>query len=795
MLKKLKKLKQVSLAELFERTKQGSHLLAERLGVSSQVGLPNDTQIFRLLKNKNIDSAEKLLEHFRTRKTPGFFPSFANTEETVAELRRRFPDHEPFIIKQADKILRGEFDLLGFENLRFSDGPIPDWHYEPIAKINSPKIHWSKIEEISAEATGDKKIIWELNRHQYFATLGQAYLYSQDEIYAQIFAAHLQNWLEENPPKLGVNWLSSLELAFRAMSWLWAIYFFKNSPALTPELFLWMLKSLNAHARHIETYLSTYFSPNTHLTGEALGLFFLGTLLPEFKEAEKWKNTGEKILLNALNWQIRDDGVYVEQATAYHRYTADFYSFFLCLANSEKEFPKIEGLFEFLLFITQPDGKTPLLGDDDGGRFLFLDEFPTNDFRPTLAKGAILFERGDFKFAAENPTAETLWLFGAEGLKKFDKLVAKPPQENSKAFETSGFYVLRDGWEKDSNFMLIDCGIHGFLNCGHAHADALSFVLSLKGRNTLVDSGTFCYTSDAEKRRYFRSSEAHNAVTVDNQSSSISEGTFQWITIANVHLTELQTHRFFDFLKGQHDGFESLGVRYEREFLFLKDNYFVIADNFESAAKHDYAAHFHFAPNLGLYDHFRLISNAANSLESRYTKTQNLYSSRYGLLQEITTLNCHAKADKTKFFHFLLPNTENSDFPEVEKHFIQHGDCYRIDLEQHIDWFVIGHGKYLEAKFNLFSEEYLKEGQPPFDVNLLKSDFTWTWARFNRQDGKLLKILALNGHNLSVNEQYFVAEEESQKFVLITNLNNAIQIETASKIWTVELKESFASAI
>ena len=54
-----------------------------------------------------------------------------------------------------------------------------------------------------------------------------------------------------------------------------------------PHLFTQILKYLYLHGRHLETYLSTYFSPNTHLTGEALGLYYLGTVFPEFSDAER----------------------------------------------------------------------------------------------------------------------------------------------------------------------------------------------------------------------------------------------------------------------------------------------------------------------------------------------------------------------------------------------------------------------------------------------------------------------------------------------------------------------------
>ena len=59
-----------------------------------------------------------------------------------------------------------------------------------------------------------------------------------------------------------------------------------------------VLKFLYLNGRHLETYLSTYFSPNTHLTGEALGLFYLGTLLPEFKDADAGGSVAKRFCLN-----------------------------------------------------------------------------------------------------------------------------------------------------------------------------------------------------------------------------------------------------------------------------------------------------------------------------------------------------------------------------------------------------------------------------------------------------------------------------------------------------------------
>ena len=92
----------------------------------------------------------------------------------------------------------GKFDLLGFLNLDF--GTAVDWHFEPISGKHSPLKHWKQFDELDTDETGDKKVIWELNRHQHFFTLGVAYWLTEDERYAETFARHLDSWMEQNPP-------------------------------------------------------------------------------------------------------------------------------------------------------------------------------------------------------------------------------------------------------------------------------------------------------------------------------------------------------------------------------------------------------------------------------------------------------------------------------------------------------------------------------------------------------------------------------------------------------------------
>ena len=94
---------------------------------------------------------------------------------------------------------------------------------------------------------------------------------------------------------------------------------------------------------------------------------------------------------------------------------------------------------------------------------------------------------------------------------------------------------------------------------GHAHADTLSFELSLFGRRVLVNSGTSVYGVSAERQRQ-RSTAAHNTVVVDEQNSSEVWGGFRVARRAavTVHRT---VARVPVIVAASHDGYRRLSGR------------------------------------------------------------------------------------------------------------------------------------------------------------------------------------------------------------------------------------------
>ena len=618
----LSKFRQKSWQEFYIRGKQELAQYGERLFRIGQGELSDQALLRETLVPMCSPSCEtaagQILQRLQSAVTAGgsgrsarpFMPFLACREEVARIMEARFPVERTKVLAKADRAIDGRFDLLGLSDLCFGN-PI-DWQFEPTSGKRTDLRHWSRIAYLDSEVAGDQKVTWELNRHAHFITLGQAYWLTGEERYATAFLEQIHAWMDANPPKQGINWASSLEVSFRAIAWVWALHLFAASPQITASFVTRLVKFFVQHGRHIESYLSYYFSPNTHLTGEALGLFYLGVTMPELSAAQRWRDLGLKILLEELPRQIREDGVYFEQSSYYHRYTTDFYIHMSTIAETAgitlppSVTQKLSQLLEHLMWITKPDGSSPFYGDDDGGRLVKLGDRRANDFRDTLSIGAAMFGRGDWKYVATSAPMEMLWLLGPEGLRAFDRVQEEPPTSLARGFESSGYYVLRDGWSAKSSCIFIDCGPHGTANCGHAHSDALSFEFATGSSNWFIDPGTYSYVGMSESRNSFRSTAAHNAVTVDGCSQSVPAGPFSWDFIADARSNGLIETPQSYYVTGEHHGFHRLAdpVIHARTVMFRKPvdrwqsraPYVLIQDRFDARAQHQYALHFHCAP-------------------------------------------------------------------------------------------------------------------------------------------------------------------------------------------------------
>ena len=754
-IKKLKKIR--SLDEIITRGGQALAVLREQRRGGRAI--PSESEFVRLIDASQFGTApiiaESLWQKFFRNGKEAFFPSFISPDRTADAFVETFGDETlKRFIHLAELIAKGRIDLMGAKYLYI--GIEPDWHREPVSGKRVELKHWKQFDELDSTDIANRKVLWELNRHQHFFTLGVAYLGTGDERFAKTFTRHLQTWMEQNPPGMGINWSSSLEVAFRAMSWIWAFHFFKDSEHFTPDLFRQALAYLYLHGRHIERYLSKYYSPNTHLTGEGLGLYYLGTQMPFVKRSKEWRRLGENILITEAEKQILDDGVYFEQSTWYQKYTVDFYTHFLILRSLQPDAdiaPPIDGVrsrvkkaFDFLMHITMPDGRTPLIGDDDGGRVLPLTTDKPDDFRGSLATASVIFERTDYKFVGGPVNEQLLWLLGTDGIETFKSYCETEPQTGSEAFTSGGYFVMRDGWSDVDNYMLVDCGEVGALSGGHGHADALSIELAVQGRTLLVDSGTYTYSESPELRDYFRTSNAHNTLVVDRLSSSELGHAFSWKTKANSKLSNWITTERFDYFEGSHDGYERLKspATHKRSILFLKNDYTIMRDEIETANGHEYSLNFHYAENIepridgsGKWigdDHHRIFAFGDNG---SWEQKESWVSNNHGSKINAPFMRFLASGQGTQeFFTFILPVDDGLPAPVVSE-------------------VASGAGRSFAIKYRGYTDILVFNEQPGEIVGsrLFGSNFKYSWARVSEDQTLPDEYALVGGDRLRINNQ------------------------------------------
>jgi hypothetical protein len=438
--------------------------------------------------------------------------------------RLPLPDAVEFaqqIVDLAEKIQRHQFPILG---AIVDAGPDIRWRRDYLRGIETGPIYFRRIPYLDTRRAGDHKPIWELNRHQHLIVLAQAYLLTGDCSHLDEILAQLESWIAANPFHRGVNWASALEVAFRALSWLWVLHLAgRQMPADFRARWVHMLY---LHGCHLANNLSFYFSPNNHLVGEALALHALGLFFAGLPRAARWEMLGARVMREQMDVQIRADGSSFEQSTYYQVYLLDMFSLHAMLARPGPEYmEKLERMAEFVEAVRGPSGRLPLLGDDDGGR---------------VPHGMLRCPR-------------------------------RPGTRQSRLFPDSGLAVMTCG----ATHAIVDAGPFGAMNAGHSHSDTLSIIVRSGDDDILIDPGTYTYTGDWKWRDWFRGSSAHNTIRIDGRDQAAMGGPFCWVGKPEVAILDWQTDAERDVLEAE---CRYAGFTHRRRVEFRKPDVFLIAD-------------------------------------------------------------------------------------------------------------------------------------------------------------------------------------------------------------------------
>ena len=346
-----------------------------------------------------------------------------------------------------------------------------------------------------------------------------------------------------------------------------------------------MAKSYLEQALHLSAYQPLDYIDFQEDTGR-IGIAAL--LFPEWRNQEQFL----KLALRRYKWInnkcIFPDGFQTECSSTSHQSSFTCLSSFYQLARRcdfrlPQDFhEQFEKMIEGFMYLSQPDYRMPLLGDCS---------LTDVHAREPCRVGHALFNREDFLYMASEGSAGT------------------PPDETSHAFPYAGYYVMRDNWGVDAQYLAFDSGVFGSEN---AHEDKLNFVLYAYGRPLIIDPGG-TQANDAFGD-YLRSSRGHNSVMVDGKGQCralmcdaeiIPDPDTRWLTTPS-----------FDFVEGWYkEGYAKKGfadpdlnMHHKRSIFYVKGSarkqgmvngeYFILHDLILGEGEHLLEQIFHLAPVL-----------------------------------------------------------------------------------------------------------------------------------------------------------------------------------------------------
>lgn len=648
----------------------------------------SDSELLQaFVKFSNLDEMILAIKGIR----PKFLIDPDNKEELLFLIQAHFPEVKKEILDEAEKICRHVFDLLGSGPVNLDEfieknggskscGYLP-WHFDfKVGYRFNPRKFYKEVRPAYGKA--DIKVPWELSRFQHVVSLGQAYWLTGDERYANEFVRQVDDWIERNPPKFGVNWACTMDVSIRVANWILGFYFFKNSKAVTKEFLIKILKSIIIHGRHIMANLENKGITNNHYLADLVGLIYLGVAFPEFKESRGWLEFGLKELIKEMDKQVYNDGMDFEASTCYHRLALElfFYPALLCKLNGidlpEKFLTKIKKMFDFVLYVLKPNGMMPQIGDNDNGRLHIFGKRDILDMRYLLTFSTLFFNTSYFKINEFGFAPDAIWIFGAQAYKRWCNFFGRSLNEiESRAFPDGGIYIIRH--KKD--YMIISCCPNGQGGIGgHAHNDKLSFELCIDKKDVIVDPGTYVYTPSLEWRNLFRSFNYHNLLNlpynIEKKFISKNKSVFSSYTTSTIHVKEFKIDQNQIIFDAESYIREFVNLNHRRRITFDKmSRSWAITDivAISYAKDMDLSIGFNLARIIKLEESkdSLLIKNAGEQLALIYYQpalfyeSNVFYSSKYGFKEEIKRINFNIQknmvAGKLKFISNILIKYKN----------------------------------------------------------------------------------------------------------------------------------------
>jgi hypothetical protein len=301
-----------------------------------------------------------------------------------------------------------------------------DWQLDFKSGFRWNETAWYKDIVYGDVPGADIKVPWELGRMQYLINLAYASILSKEEAsekksdkYSYDFQNQILGFISSNPPRYGVQWMSSMDVGIRAVNWLVAYDLFRANGIYFDANFKRIFaRSIYEHGLHIINNLewSSGLRGN-HYLSNVVSLLFISAFLPITEISSLWLAFSIQEIINELEHQFYEEGANFEDSTSYHLFASEmiFHAFALILAlpqdklssiqnyknsnwNYKKKllplkmqkysietnlslnfdqsiWDKLKSIALFSYAISTSTGKYPQIGDNDSGRFLKLTPF------------------------------------------------------------------------------------------------------------------------------------------------------------------------------------------------------------------------------------------------------------------------------------------------------------------------------------------------------------------------------------------------------------------------------------
>lgn len=328
-----------------------------------------------------------------------------------------------------------------------------------------------------------KTKLWLYNLH-YLDELNSIHAY-KDQILLETF---IDKWIHENPPATGNGW-EPYPLSLRLIN---LVKWYASEQNSIPEA---SIVSMALQAQALVKRLEYHIRAN-HLFVNGKALVFVGAFFQD-DQAKIWLKKGLQILDAEIKEQFLNDGGHFELSPMYHASLLWDLCDLINLANltglpelkdrkSQWYVLLMKGL-HWLELMCHPDGEVAFFNDAACGIAPKFNEI--QDYAQQFEQSA--FAKISDRMATQRFSLVTL--------------------------KDSGYCVVN---LNDNSKAIVDVGHIGpDYQPGHAHADSLSFELSLYGQRVLVNSGTSQY-GESYQRQLQRGTKAHNTVTINHENSS-----------------------------------------------------------------------------------------------------------------------------------------------------------------------------------------------------------------------------------------------------------------------------------